>query len=267
VLKIGKTLVLLLLVAAITPYQLKAQGRPDIRTSVIAASWDTGKKTSARERDFNGKPLSYWMKAIHDRDEATISDALDAIRFFGPEARAAVPELTRLLSDPFHPIQLGKDSDTTIATKLYDIEVRSAAIDALAAIGEYAAPATLPVIQWALTVRVIPFRVNTLEEHVRLVDLVTLDAEYRIRVIHAIEQFGEPAIPTLVRLLRSPDSDRRKFAAISLGTDILPIAADLLTSHDCDDAQLGITILSDLSPAVAPIYLSKLREMLTCDAN
>jgi HEAT repeat protein len=267
VINTAKTLVLLLLVAATTPSPLKAQGRSDVRTSVIAASLDTGKKPTAREPDFDGKPLSYWIKAIHDRDEATISDALDAIRFLGPQGRAAVPELIRLLSDPFRPIELGKDSDTAIATKLYEIEVRSAAIDALAAIGESAAPATLPVIQWVLTVRVIPFRVNTLEEHERFVDLVMLEAEYRTRIIRAIEQFGNPAIPTLEQLLRSPDSERRKLAAIALGTDILPIAGKLLTSRDCDDAQLGITLLSDMAPAVAPIYLSELRAMLTCEAN
>jgi hypothetical protein len=94
-----------------------------------------------------------------------------------------------------------------------------------------------------------------------------LEAEYRIRVLRAIEQFGEPAKPTLVRLLRSPDSERRKIAAIALGTDILPIAADFLNSRNCDEAQLGITLLKDLAPAVAPIYVAGLEEMLTCDAN
>lgn len=263
----GKTFALLLLVAAITPHQLKAQATPDIGRSLIVANWDTGKNNTTHEPVFDGKPLSYWIKAIHDRDEATISDALDAIRFLGPDARTAVPELIRLLSDPFRPIELGKDSDTAIATKLYEIEVRSAAIDALAEIGEAAAPATPSVINWVLTVRVIPFRVNTLEEHERFVDLVMLEAEYRIRIIRAIEQFGEPATPTLLRLLKSPDSERRKLAAIALGTDILPIAAKLLMSRDCDEAQLGITLLSDMAPAVAPVYLSELRQMLTCEAN
>ena len=70
-----------------------------------------------------------------------------------------------------------------------------------------------------------------------------------------------------MRLLRSPDAERRKLAAIALGTDILPIATDFLTSRDCDDAQLGITLLKDLAPAVAPNYLAELQDMLTCDAN
>ena len=127
---IGKAVAALLLVVVITPNQLKAQDRQD--------NWTTDRRGTQVQPKFDGKPLSDWIKAVHDRDEATMPLALDAIRIMGPSAKAAVPELTRLLSDPFRPIQLGKDSDTTIATKLDDIEVRSAAIDALASIGKAA---------------------------------------------------------------------------------------------------------------------------------
>jgi len=264
---IGKALASLLLVVVIAPNQLKAQGRQEAKTTAPAASWDTDRRGTQADPKFDGKPLSYWIKAIRDRDEEAMPPALDAIRMLGPAAKTAVPELMRLLSDPFQPIRLGKDSDTIIATKLDDIEVRSAAIDALASIGKAAASATLPIIQWALTVRVIPTHVSDREEHERFVALVMLEAEYRIRVLHAIEQFGEPATPILEQLLKSPDSERRKFAAIALGTDILPIATDFITSRNCDDAQLGITLLNDLAPAVAPAYLTELQEMLRCAAN
>jgi hypothetical protein len=265
-LNIRRSLLLLTLFVTITPVRLAAQDRQVSAVLARTGTGDTSSRTT-REPHFDGRPLSYWIKAIHDRDEETLSLALDAITLMGPDARAAVPELTRLLSDPFRPVHLGTDSDTTIADKLYDIEVRSAAIDALASIGEAASPATLPVIQWALTVRVIPPRISSREEHERFVALVTLEAEYRIRVIHALGQFGEPGVPALVRLLRSPDPERRKLAAITLGMDVLPIVTQLLMSRNCDDAQLGITILRDMSPAVAPIYLAELQEMLTCDAN
>jgi hypothetical protein len=264
-LNIEKAIVLSILMAILAPGQLKAQSGQEIWTSVISDDWDANRSTS-REPGFDGKPLSYWIKAVRDRDEARMSLALEAIRLLGPEARTAVPELTRLLADPFRPIQLGKDSDATIAAKLYDIEVRSAAIDALASIGDDAATATLPVIQWALTMRVIPGAGGSMDRE-RFIALVTLEAEYRIRVINAIEQFGEPAIPTLRRLLKSPDPERRKFAVIALGTDILPIAEELLQSRDCAEAQLGVTILRDLAPIVASAYLAELQETLTCDAN
>src|SRR5262245_40127270 len=207
---IGKALVLLVLVLTINARRLEAQGRQNSGVLARTSNWDRQRGGTTREPHVDGKPLSYWIKAIRDRDEQSLSLALDAITLLGPDARAAVPELMLLLSDPFRPIRMGKDSDTTIVTKLYDIEVRSAAIEALASIGDAASPATLPVIQWALTVRVTPTNIKTREEYERFVELVTLEAEYRIRVVHAIEQFGEPAIPTLLSLLRSPDPHTRK---------------------------------------------------------
>lgn len=261
-LNIAKTLVLVISVLATTPVRLEAQDRQANGVLARTINWDT-----RNEPHFDGKPLSYWMKAIRDRDEETLSLALDAITILGPDARGAVPDLMHLVSDPFRPIQLGKDSDSTIASKLYDIEVRSAAIDALASIGDAASSATLPVIEWALTVRVIPTKISSREEYERFVALVTLEAEYRIRVINAIEEFGERAFPVLMRLLRSPDPERRKLAAIALGSDILPIVSELVVSPDCDDVQLGLAILRDMTPAVAPIYVAELQKMLTCDAN
>src|SRR4030095_10188573 len=113
-----------------------------------------------REPTYQGKTLDYWLKAIRERDEANMLLAFDAIRSMGPDASTAVPELTRVVSAPFTPIKLGKDSDYAIATKLFDIALRSEAIDTLATIGEAAAPATMPVIHWALAIRVVPARIE-----------------------------------------------------------------------------------------------------------
>jgi HEAT repeat protein len=208
--------------------------------------------------------LVYWLKIIRNRDEKMISLAFEAIRNLGPQAAVAVPELTRTVAAPFLPIRIGKDSNEMIADKLYDIELRSEAIDALASIGEAASPATIPIIDWALTIRVVPGNMSR-DELERFMSLVTLDAEYRIRVITAVTAFGKPAVPVVVRLLKSSDIEKRKFATVILGEEALMIAEDLMKSGSCDDRQLAIAILSDMKPMVA--YLAELRQSVACEAN
>jgi hypothetical protein len=219
------------------------------------------------EPTYQGKKLNYWIKAIRNHNEELMPLAFDAIRALGPDARAMVPELIRLVAAPFTPIQLGIDSDEVVADKLYDMQVRSEAIDTLAYIGEGAASATLPLVNWALTVRVMPSRTNSTEENDRFIDLVTLEAEYRIGVIYAIQRFGKPGVDTLASLLKSADPEERKFAVMTLGSNVLSIATDLLQSRNCDDEQLGIAILGDMEPVVAKVYLTQLRQMAVCYAN
>ena len=216
---------------------------------------------------YQGKTLSYWLKVIRDQDEELISFAFEAIRSLGSQAWLAVPELTRLVAAPFTPIQIGKDSDEVIACKLYDIEVRSEAIDSLASIGEAASPATTAVVQWALTVRVVLGERLTKDEDERFLELVALDAKYRIRVIDAIVQFGNATTPILLRLLKSPDVEKRKFAVVILGENTVTIAMALMKSNNCEDKKLAIALLGDMTPFVSKIYLSELNRTLVCDGD
>ena len=220
-----------------------------------------------REPTYQGKTLDYWLKAIRGRDEANMLLAFDAIRSMGPDAWTAVPELTRVVSAPFTPIKLGKDSDHAIATKLYDIALRSEAIDALATIGEAASSATMPVIDWALAIRVVPGRIENKEAYEMFVDLVTLDVEYRMTVLEAVKHFGNATNPIVTRLLKSSDAESRKLAVLILGTDVLPIVTDLLTSNDCEEEQLGRKILGDMEPFAAKAYLAQLKQMTACEAR
>jgi hypothetical protein len=221
----------------------------------------------ADEPRYQGNALGHWLTIIRDRDEEKMSIAFEAIRTLGPEAAAAVPELTRIVAAPFSPIRIGHDSDEMIASKLYDLEFRSEAIDTLASIGEAASPATTVVIQWALTVRVVPDIRATRDDDIRFIDLVTLDAEYRVGVVAAVAAFGKPAVPALARLLKSSDIEKRKLAEMILGPDALEIAATLMKSTNCDDSQTALTIFGDLEPFVPKVYIAHLRRMLVCEAN
>ena len=240
-----------------------AQDRyPSEFTPIIADALNQG--DSVHEPNYHGKPLSYWLGVIRDRDDDMMAQALDAIRSLGPAASVAVPDLTDLVAAPFTPIRIGVDSDDSIADKLYDIEIRSAAIDALASIGKASTPATVSVIEWALMPRVVPAPGNSAIEDELFVDFATLEVGYRIRVIDAIQQFGESALSETAKLLLSSNPEKRKFAVVILGTDVLPIAAELLKSSDCEHQRLGLTILGDLAPLISKAYLAQLSEIIVC---
>jgi len=241
-----------------------------LHTAVIVIVLASAVNAYASEIDqpmYQGKSLSYWVQIIRNRNEKVMQIAFDALRSMGPQAWPAVPELTQVVSAPFTAIHIGKDSDEEISSKLYDIEMRSEAIDALAMIGEAASPATIPIIDWALTLRVDSREISTPEEIDRFVDLVALDAEYRARVISSLRSLGRPAIPILTEILRSGNSERRRVVVLVFGQDALPLASDLMKSDRCEDRQLGLSIFSDVGPLVPREYLATMRSTLPCDAN
>jgi hypothetical protein len=219
-----------------------------------------------REPLYQGQPLSHWLKSIRDRDDKILL-AFDAIIDLGPDAWPAVEELTRIVAEPFTPVRMGLDRDEVIAAKLLNIRLRADAVDALTAIGEAAASSTVPLIQWALTVRVVPVNLDDLKDDELFVDLVTIDVLERMRVAGAVAHFGPGAAPTIVDLLKSPDGEKRKLGVAILSENALPIAASLLKSRNCVDRKRGIAILADMWPVVAKDYLAELKSGLVCDAD
>jgi hypothetical protein len=63
---------------------------------------------------------------------------------------------------------------------------------------------------------------------------------------------AQAAVPALIEIVTAP------FTPIRLGRD---------SDEDCEDARLGIAILSDMEPVVAKAYLTELKSMLACYAN
>jgi hypothetical protein len=214
-----------------------------------------------------GKSLSYWIGVLRDRDEENISLAFDAINAFGPQAQAAVPELISIVAAPFSPIHVGKDSEKVIASKIVDIELRAGAIDALTSIGESAASATLPLVHWALTPRVIPEAVRTADDEELFIELVMMDTEQRMRITGAVSQFGAGASSTIAELLTASDSEKRKLGVAILNEGALPIAAELLRSQHCGDRELGLLILRDMDLVVPKSHLDWLQQRIICEAN
>ena len=221
----------------------------------------------ADEPEYFGKNLNYWINVLRDRDQEMISLAFDAIRAAGPDAKAAVPDLIAVLEAPFSAIRVGQDSQKVIASKLYDIEIRTGAVDTLASMGEAASPATPAVIGWALTPRVIPQAIRNEEDQELYLELVMMDTEQRMRIAGAVNEFGIAGSYAIAKLLSAQDAEKRKFGVAILNEKALPIAAELLRSAHCEDRNLGLTILQDMDLLVARPHLDWLQRLVVCSAN
>lgn len=212
-----------------------------------------------------GEPLSHWLKVIRDRNTEELEMAYEAIIELGPAASAAVPDLNQIVAEPFAPIRIGRDDKREVLSKLKSILMKGGAIDALGAIGPQAAPSTTSVIEWSLTLRVLPPEDGTFS--VLFVDMVVMDVLERMRGAGTIAQFGINAAPAVQRLMESPDGDRRKFAVAILNEFSLPIASDLMKSASCRDRMLGFDVLVDMWPVVASSHLDALSEILACSED
>ena len=239
-------LILLVLAIAFSPESADAQA--DLKTGMGSPS---RANTNRGEEDpvYREHPLSYWLKSIRDRDPENIEMAFDAIAELGPAAWRAVPELTRIVEEPFAAIQYGRDSRSAIQTKLLNIHLRAGAIDGLGAIGEAAAVSAESAIRWGLTF---------------LITLIGIDVLERMRVAGAVARFGPGASAAVQKLVESPDNEERKFSAAILQDQTVLIATDLMNSPNCSDRVLGLSLFSAMWPVVAKDHLITLKAMLEC---
>jgi hypothetical protein len=231
-----------------------------------AENRDNDRDRLFQERTYMGKPLTFWLKALRDRDEENLSSAFDAIRSLGGDAWVAVPELSRILNAPFEPIEIGSDSHEAIASKLFDVTVRSEAIETLGWIGEPAAPAAMALVQWGLMPRISPLLKRSSENNELFAELVAMDAEQRMRVAGAVAQLGRHTYPLLARMMASGDGPKRRLAVAILSQDALPIAAELLRSRTCEDRRLGLQVLKDMDLVVSRSQIDELSNQIgeTC---
>jgi hypothetical protein len=210
-----------------------------------------------------GKPLSYWISSIHAHNEH-MDLAFAAIMSIGPLAAPAVSELTQVLSEPFVPIRVGIDDKNAVADKLVDIDIRVSAINALAAIGDEAAPSVPALIRWALSPRVVVEKMETEADRHLFIEMVTIDVVERMRVAGLISSFGVKAAPAIHSLLTAGDSEGRKFAVAILSDAALPIISQLLKSKRCEDRTLGVEMLLHMWPVVAKEHLIELKKTTQC---
>src|SRR5215510_9696309 len=110
----GTLMLLVVFFVAIPSTLASPQGSAIRIRTTVSESWDDRDVGVSGDLTYGGRPLSYWLNIIRERDEKMISLAFDAIRSLGPRAAVAVPELTRTVTAPFTPIHIGRDSDEVI---------------------------------------------------------------------------------------------------------------------------------------------------------
>jgi hypothetical protein len=231
-------------------------------SSAMAQNVNDRPLTTFQERTYQGKPIGFWLKALRERNEELLSGAFEAIYSLDEDAWIAVPELTRVVAAPFVPIRVGRDSPEVIAAKVYDIAIRTEAIDTLTWIGPASSRSAPTLVEWALTNRVVPpSRKNAIDNEL-FIELVALDAEQKMRVAGAVAAFGPDVLPVVSRLLISAEASKRKLAVAILSQDALPAAAKLLESEDCQERELGLRIMKDMDLVVGQRYLDEFASQL-----
>jgi len=211
-----------------------------------------------------GHPLSFWMNVIRDRDLDNIDRAFDAIVVLGPAASKSVPELMGIVAAPFTPVRIERDSRKEVLTKILEIHVRSGAVDGLGAIGHAAAPAAEALLDWGLTLRVLPPD-GSPRHHPLYLELVAIDVLERMRVAGTVARLGSGAAPAVQKLIESKDDEKRKLAVAILSDAAVSIATDLMGSSKCENRILGLSLLTDMWPVVAKENLMALRSLALCD--
>src|SRR4051794_36454095 len=69
---------------------------------------DAGRPGPAQgEAYYKGKPTSFWIKKLQDKDAAARREAVQALEAIGPEAEAAVPALLQALQDEDTAVRVG----------------------------------------------------------------------------------------------------------------------------------------------------------------
>jgi hypothetical protein len=211
-----------------------------------------------------GHPLSYWLKSIRAREPRTAELAFNAIVELGPAARAAIPDLTEIVAEPFVPIRIGRDSRDDVLGKLRNIDLRAGAVDSLGAIGEAAASSAEPVIRWGLTMRVAAPTEHSRAADALLIEFVGIDVLERMRAAGAVARFGLDASDAIQNLVESDDNEKRKFAAAVLNEQAILVASHLMLQENCPDRRRGLSLLSALWPVVDRKHLEMLNEILEC---
>jgi hypothetical protein len=243
--------------------KIHAQPAQSLALDRNAQTRDEDSLPAFEDPSYSGKPLSYWLKSIRNRDDQ-MGLAFDAIRNLGPAAYAAVPDLILVVSEPLTPIEVGVDGYSAVAQKLRVIRIHSSAVDCLGAIGKAAAPSAPTLAEWALTPKMILRGIRNREEQDAFVDLVGIDIVERMRVVGAISKFTPNASLFIAGLLKSPNEEARKLGVAILHENALPLAVTLLQSESCGDQELGFNILFDMWPVVARDHLLDLIDVLPC---
>src|SRR5262245_40799242 len=170
-------------------------------------------KKPAAAKTYEGRPLKAWMDDLKDKDPLVQEEAIEVLAAAGKEAKAALPELRRLLKGDNAQVRsraalavwsIGGDAKAAVgalAETLKDasLATRGQALDILARIGPDAAPAVGPVVE--------------------LLD--DADTTVQANASRAISAMGKAAVPGLIKSMDHKEARIRRNAinlVLNLGT-------------------------------------------------
>lgn len=189
-----------------------------------------------RGPQYQGRPLSDWLRELHGDDDAAVQKAAFAVGVIGAEARAAVPRLARLMLD--HPsreirneaaLALSKmdpaseDAVAELARALKDPEpaVRMNATRALFRLRAAARPAVPALIE----------SLNDVENHTNLDTFTHTVRELMARALGRASAGTAEGVPALTAFLEAADSAELRIAAAhalgEVGAEARPAAPGL----------------------------------------
>jgi HEAT repeat protein len=179
---------------------------------------------------YNGQPLDFWIKALHDKDVRQQHQAVYAVKAFGPAAKAAVPDLLAVLKETE-----GK-ADRQFLRQTIGEALGSIGPDARAGLPALTAMLNEPFAGQEIGAAVLAVGGATEAQERAAVRLLLL-ASGRCRVVVLVrqkdylEKNGARLMPHFVALLKDPQAPVRSLAAsglASLGAKAKSAAGGLL---------------------------------------
>jgi HEAT repeat protein len=191
--------------------------------------WSPAVPAQPAPGNHKGKPTSFWIQKLEDKNAAARREAATVLGGIGPKAEAAVPALLRALDDD-------------------DTQVRQEAMTALGRIGP-ASREAIPVLLRALRDKDTDYRVLALQ------------------ALGGIGPENEAVIPALVKAFREDGQERIRSAAMralqaigSKAGSAVPELASSLQRKDPPTRSAAIAVLGAIGPEAVPSLVAAVRD-------
>jgi RNA polymerase sigma factor (sigma-70 family) len=255
--------------------------KADLRKALdrIAALEEKLKEGEREEVLFQGKPASYWVKALKDRDPNYRKEAVQALGGIAKVDRAVVPVIAKAMKDDDHDVArqaaialggIGKEGVPYLIDALKDPSqrCRDEVIDALRLLrrdAEAAVPTLIEVVKGSdqNERRVAAAALGDIGPGARaavptLLDLLNRgdnqDIQSAAYGLKGIGRGAKEGVPALIEVLKGPDPQRRAAAAVALGgigpdaREAVPSLISLLKNKETSECWYAAIALGEVGP-------------------
>src|SRR5262249_53179457 len=160
---------------------------------------------------FQGKPLSYWVNELQDKDLLVREEALEVLAQLGPAAKEVLPLVTKLVKDEHFTVRYR----AALALWKIDRQAKPAVALLLEALKQPSSGLRLQAVQ---TLAQFQFGAEAKEVAPALLEALR-DPELAVRqqALLTLQQFGAAGVPALTKALDHTDVTLRNQAFTLLG--------------------------------------------------